>query len=172
MNFDLQPTLESDSLRLRPLKESDFDALYAVARDPEIWAQHPANDRWKPSVFAGFFRDAIASGGALIAIDRQTDQVIGSSRYHGYDASRREIEIGWTFLSRSHWGGTTNRAMKELMIGHAFQFVDTVVFWVGETNIRSRRAVEKLGAKLRDDGIERGGSPHVIYALPKAAWSI
>lgn len=59
---------------------------------------------------------------------------------------RREVEIGWTFLDRSCWGGRYNREMKQLMLEHAFDVVDAVVFRVHSDNARSRRAVEKLGA--------------------------
>ena len=98
--FDLQPTLEGKLLRLRPLQPEDWDDLYAVASDPLIWELHPHKDRYKEEVFKEFFRDALASGGALIAVDSKDGRVIGSSRFHGYDKDKSEIEIGWTFLSQ------------------------------------------------------------------------
>src|SRR5215510_6934402 len=94
MPFDLQPTLRSEILELRPLRADDFEELYAAASDPLIWEQHPS-DRYKPDVFRKFFDEALESGGALIAIERKSDQVIGSSRFHCYDLERSEIEIGW-----------------------------------------------------------------------------
>jgi RimJ/RimL family protein N-acetyltransferase len=146
MTFDLQPTLQGALVKLRPLRPEDFSALYAVASDPLIWEQHPDRDRYTEDVFKEFFRVALDSGGALLAIDATDGRVIGSSRFHGYNSENREIEIGWTFLARSHWGGRHNREMKHLMLRHAFQFVDTVVFLIGPNNIRSQRAVEKIGA--------------------------
>src|ERR671936_755412 len=143
MTFDLQPTLQSELLELRPLRAEDYQDLYAVAADPLIWEQHPCKDRYQEEVFQAFFREALASGGALLAIDRKDGRAIGSSRFHGYDEGKGEVEIGWTFLARSHWGGAYNREMKRLMLGHAFRFVNSVVFLVGPTNFRSRRAVEK-----------------------------
>lgn len=149
MPFDLQPTLKGQLLELRPLEAEDFHVLYAVAADPLIWEQHPVRDRHQEHVFREFFREALESGGALIAIDCKDGHVIGSSRYHGYDEQKSEIEIGWTFLARSHWGGEHNREMKQLMLRHAFQFVRSVVFLVGPQNFRSQRAVEKIGG-VRD----------------------
>ena len=146
MPFDLQPTLEGELLRIRPLRADDWEALFAVASDPLIWKQHPANDRWKEDVFRAFFRDAMASGGAFVVHDVSDGRVIGSSRYHGYDAEKSEIEIGWTFLARSHWGGRYNGEMKRLMLGHAFRFVQRVVCLIGPDNIRSQRAGERIGA--------------------------
>ena len=145
MSFDRQPTLRGELLELRPLRVEDFDALYSVAADPLIWEQHPDNDRYQKDVFTAFFREALDSGGALVAIDRADGQIIGSSRFHGYDPEASEIEIGWTFLARSHWGGRYNGEMKRLMLRHAFQFVENVIFMVGPRNLRSQRAVEKIG---------------------------
>jgi RimJ/RimL family protein N-acetyltransferase len=164
MITDLQPTLEGERVLLRPLRPDDFDALYAVARDPLIWEQHPASDRWQEPVFRKFFADALASGGAFLVVDRRTGEVVGSSRYHGYDAQKREVEIGWTFLARSHWGGHFNHEMKRLMLEHAFGFVDTVLFFVGVNNVRSQRAVERIGAARR--GVQqRATSENAVYAL-------
>ena len=149
MPFELQPTLIGDLLMLRPLRVDDFDELYAVASDPLVWEQHPDSNRYKRDVFEGFFQGAVESGGAFTALDLADSRVIGSSRYHGYDPERSEVEIGWTFLARSHWGGRYNGEMKELMLRHAFKFVESVVFLIGPTNIRSQRAIQRIGA-IRD----------------------
>jgi len=137
-----------------------------------IWEQHPEPDRWREDVFRRFFAKAIASGGALVAIDRADGSVIGSSRYHGYDPERSEVEIGWTFLARSHWGGAVNGEMKRLMLDHAFRSVEHVVFLIGPDNVRSRRSVEKLGAKLLPEkraGAE--GRVGVVYEISRSGGS-
>lgn len=156
MPFDLQPTLKGELLELRPLRPEDFPVLYAVASDPLIWEQHPASDRYQEDVFRKFFREALECGGAFLVIDSKSGQVIGSSRYFGYDEAKGEIEIGWTFLARSHWGGMYNREMKRLMLRHAFQFVRSVVFLVAPLNLRSRKAVEKIG------GVRVGTRPNAV----------
>jgi RimJ/RimL family protein N-acetyltransferase len=145
MPFDSQPTLAGELVTVRPLRETDHAALFAVASDPLVWEQHPDNDRWKPEVFDKLFAESMDSGGALIVHDAASGEVIGSSRYWAYDEQLSEVEIGWTFLARSHWGGRYNGELKELMLEHAFRFVDSVVFWVGPENFRSQRAVEKIG---------------------------
>lgn len=169
MPFDLQPTLTGELLQLRPLEAADYRDLYAVAADPLIWEQHPAADRYKEEVFAGFFREALDSRGALIAIDRSTGRVIGSSRFHGYAEEQSEIEIGWTFLARSHWGGKYNGEMKRLMLQHAFRFVDSVIFLVGVNNVRSRRAVEKIGGVLAGSRTGAAGGESVLYRITRTA---
>ncbi len=146
MSFDLQPNLKGELIELRPLTPEDWDDLFAIASDPLIWEQHPESDRYKEDVFKVFFKDALESGGAFVVIDRKNKRIIGSTRFYGYEPEKSEIEIGWTFLARKYWGGRHNWEMKQLMLAHAFQFVDNVVFYVGENNMRSRRATEKIGA--------------------------
>ena len=169
--LELQPVLTGELVRLRPLREEDYDALYAVARDPLIWEQHPASDRYQPDVFREFFRVAMESGGALIAVDAATGAVIGSSRYHDYNEARRDVEIGWSFLARAYWGGRYNGEMKRLMLTHAFRVVDTVLFLVGPANIRSQRAVERLGAVRAGMRRDPHGRENVVYALTPAAYA-
>ena len=146
MPFERQPVLKGELIQLRPLRSEDWDDLFAVASDPLIWQQHPESDRYKEEVFKIFFKDALESGGAFVVIDTKNKRIIGSTRFHGYDPEKSEIEIGWTFLARKYWGGRYNREMKRLMLAHAFKFVENVVFFVGENNIRSQKATEKIGA--------------------------
>ena len=163
--FDLQPTLEGELLRLRPLREDDWEALYAVASDPLIWEQHPVPDRYKEEVFRGFFQEAMESGGALLVLEKKDGRVIGSSRFHGYDQEKSEIEIGWTFLARSHWGGRYNEEMKRLMLRHAFRFVESVIFLVGPQNFRSQRAVEKIGGVRMGSRVNGLGRICVLFRI-------
>ena len=146
MSFDLQPHLRGELIELRPLRREDWNNLFAVASDPLIWEQHPESDRYKKEVFKIFFEGALDSGGAFVVIDTKTRQIIGSTRFYGYNPEKSEIEIGWTFLARKYWGGRYNAEMKQLMLAHAFKFVENVVFFVGENNFRSQRATEKIGA--------------------------
>jgi N-acetyltransferase len=164
MPVDLQPTLRGDLLHLRPLRPDDFEDLYAVASDPLIWEQHPNPDRCKEEVFRDFFRDALDSRGALIAIDNKTNRVIGSSRFHDFDEQKSQLEIGWTFLARSHWGGAYNAEMKQLMLRHAFGFVKSVIFVVGPRNIRSQRALARIGA-IFDGNLTYNGQERVVYRI-------
>lgn len=171
MRFDLQPTLKGKLVVLRPLAEGDFDRLFAVAGDALIWEQHPERERYKEDVFRKFFREGINSGGAFVVTDAADDQVIGSTRFHGYDEKASEVEIGWTFLTRSHWGGRYNREMKDLMLRHAFKFVDRVVFLIGPQNLRSRRAVEKIGATQIANRVDGTGREVVAYELTRQTFT-
>lgn len=168
-----QPVLEGEHVLLLPLARDDWDALFAVASDPLLWEQHPAHDRWQEPVFRAFFDDALANKGALVAIERASGAVIGSSRYQGLEeAGGGSVEIGWTFLARRCWGGTFNHQMKRLMLAHALASIAECRFLVGESNTRSRRALEHIGARLTDrteNRIIAGGKviSHVTYVITR-----
>jgi RimJ/RimL family protein N-acetyltransferase len=171
MSFDLQPHLKGELIELRPISPNHWDDLFAVASDPLIWEQHPENDRYQEEVFNTFFEGALKSGGAFVVIETKTQRIIGSTRFHGYDPEKSEIEIGWTFLARKYWGGRYNAEMKQLMLAHAFKFVENVVFFVGESNIRSRKATEKIGGIKSGTAIKvygnRPPSPNIKYVIKK-----
>lgn len=168
---DLQPVLKGRLIELRPLRPADFDELFAVAADPLIWEQHPANDRYQEGVFREFFREALECRGALVVLDARDGRIIGSSRYYGYDATRGEIEIGWTFLARDYWGGRYNGELKQLMLRHAFGFVERVVFLVGPKNIRSQRAVEKTGGRRVGSRFDATGRESVVFEITAAMYA-
>lgn len=170
MSFDYQPVLKGERVELRPLCPQDYDGLYAVAADPLIWEQHPVPNRHEEAVFQAFFRESLVSGGALVAIDVNSQRIIGSSRFHGYRDQQSEVEIGWTFLARSYWGGIYNGELKRLMLGHAFRFVDGVVFLVGLQNVRSQRAVERIGGIQVGKRLDAGGRESYVYQITAAAF--
>ena len=171
MSFDLQPDLKGKLLELKPLQAEHYNELYNIASDPLIWEQHPNNDCYRDEVFKAFFREALESGGALIAIDCRDNKIIGSSRFYGYDKEKNEIEIGWTFLARSHWGGAYNREMKQLMLRHAFRFVNNVVFLVGPKNLRSQKAVEKIGGVQIGKRLDDTGKESIVYQINASTFS-
>lgn len=168
MSFDYLPVLNGRLVQMRPLLTEDFENLYEVASDPLIWEQHPASTRYQREFFQKFVDDALALTGALISIDAETQQIIGSSRFHAYNPDSSEVEIGWTFLARSHWGGRYNGEMKRLMLQHAFQFVDNVIFLVGLNNIRSQRAVERIGAERAGTRQDAYGNDSYVYRITRS----
>ena len=174
--MELQPTLQGERLLLRPLRPDDWDTLFAVASDQLVWMQHPEPDRWSEPVFAAYFSSLLERGGSLAVIDRANSALIGTSRFqYGSPDDGGTVEIGSTVLARSHWGGGPNREMKRLMIAHALEFVAQVEFWAGADNVRSRRALEKIGAQLRDriEQVDIAGRqvPHVVYAITREAFA-
>ena len=170
---DFQPTLTGPTVVVRPISADDWSALFAAGSDPEIWKVHPRFNRYTEPEFRKYFDSAVASKMAFVFVDRSTGELIGSSRYYGYEPELSEIEIGWTFVVRSYWGGATNREVKRLMLDHAFTLVDTVIFWVGEQNWRSQGAMTKIGGLKRDGMFTRelsGTTPHVIFEIRKSRY--
>lgn len=171
-NIHLQPCLENEWVMLLPLRSSHYDALYAAAADPGIWEQHPAKERCTPEGFAVFFREALECGSALVIIDKDSGDVMGTSRFKPSVEWPWAVEIGWTFLARKYWGGLYNRAVKALMIEYAFRYFEVILFYIDRHNFRSRKAVEKTGAELifnPDEQVLRLRTPDtVIYALHKS----
>ena len=168
-DFDLQPTLLGPRVTIRPIALIDWQEMFAAASDPDIWALHPARDRYTEPVFRAYFDGALASGSGFAFVERESGKIIGSSRYHAYNPAESEIEIGWTFLTRAYWGGSFNREVKRLMLAHAFKFVDTVAFWVGDMNWRSQAAMEKIGGVRRPGPHARPPdyAPHVVFEIRK-----
>lgn len=169
-----QPFLIGSSIRLRPLVETDLEALYQVASDPLIWEQHPERERFKRENFTRFFRSGMESNGALIAIDLKTGAAVGSSRFTAHNPESSQVEVGYTFLSRAYWGQGTNREMKSLMLHHAFQHVDTVHFYVGESNLRSQNAMLGIGAfeieRVSRSPLQGAAYRSVVYGMEKSDW--
>jgi RimJ/RimL family protein N-acetyltransferase len=173
--IDLQPVLVGKTIKLRPLAREDFDALYLAASDPKIWELHPDSERYKRNIFEErFFESALASKGALVIEEVNSGRIIGSSRYYEWNPETEEISIGYTFIEQNHWGKGTNKELKELMLNHIYQWVGVAWFHVGKTNMRSRVAVEKLGATLSyEKQRELNGKPftQLYYKLEASKFS-
>jgi len=164
-----QPILQDDSVILTPLRPDEFEELLAVASDALIWAQHPNPDRWQRDIFRTYFDGALASGGAFMIRDKAHGSAIGSTRFYDHDPGANEIKIGYTFFSRDQWGSGTNQRVKKLMLDHAFQYVKQVIFHVGSQNLRSRTAMQRLGAELiREEDVAYFGEPpkrNVVFKI-------
>lgn len=160
----LQPHLKGHLLQLRPLLPNDFEDLYRAASDPLIWELHPQSDRYKIEVFQKYFDGALKSNGAFAILESTTGKIMGSSRYYNEQPDQNLIYIGYTFLTREFWGGKYNLELKTLMLQHAFKKNKKVNFEIGIKNFRSRRAVEKIGARLISEK-NLDGLPHCIYQM-------
>ena len=174
MNFSIQPNLENENYKLIPLKKNHFERLFEVASDPKVWEQHPNKDRYKREVFENFFKGALESKGAFLIIDKQSNEVLGSTRFYDFNEEKNSILIGYTFYGTKSWGKNINPQVKKLMLDYIFQFVETAIFHVGKNNIRSQKAMEKLGAKkISEEEIAYYGELpkiNVIYEIRNSDW--
>ncbi len=169
MNFSIQTILENEQYQLIPLQQGDFESLYEVASDPKVWEQHPNKDRYKREVFENFFQGAIESGGAFKIVEKAAGDILGSTRFYDFDEENNSIFIGYTFYGTKSWGKKINPQIKKLMLEYVFRFVDTVYFHVGKDNIRSRTAMERLGAEnLGEHEVAYFGEPsrtNILYQI-------
>ena len=172
--INFQPTIHNKLITARPLQEEDFDKLYQAASDPLIWEQHPNKNRYQRPDFENYFKGAIASGGALLVMDAQTNQVIGCSRYSDFKPETNTVSIGYTFFIRSHWGTGHNYDLKKGMLDYIFQFVDNVSFYIGAINKRSQISIERFGAiKTGEEDMAYFGEPsqpNYVYTITKQQW--
>ncbi|QOW09150.1 GNAT family N-acetyltransferase [Kaistella flava (ex Peng et al. 2021)] len=176
MNFSMQPTLENEHIKLVPLLESDLERLFAVASDPEVWAMHPNKERYKKEVFQNFFNGAIESKGAFLIIDKHSEEVLGSTRFYDFNENDKSIFIGYTFYGTKSWGRNINSQVKKMMLNYIFQFVNKVIFHVGKDNIRSVKAMTKLGAEnLGEEEVAYFGEAtktNVVFQIKKEDWEL
>ncbi|WP_210465019.1 GNAT family N-acetyltransferase [Rufibacter roseolus] len=175
MDFSIQPVLENERVILYPLQEEDFEALYNTASDPKIWEQHPNKNRWQQDIFRTFFEGAMQSKGAFKIVDKATGEVIGSTRFYGYNEQDNSILIGYTFYATSSWGKGINLAVKGMMLDYIFQFVSKVFFHIGAKNIRSQIATIRVGAeKVAEEEVAYIGEAsqlNFVYEISKEKWA-
>jgi RimJ/RimL family protein N-acetyltransferase len=167
--LNLQPQhLQNEWIQLVPLQVTDFEALYAVAADPLLWEQHPNKLRYKQEVFQNYFDGAILSKGAFLILEAKSKEVIGSSRFYDYNEKDSSLLIGYTFIGRNFWGKEYNQALKKCMLDYAFQHVNSVYFHIGACNIRSQKAIEKLGAiKVDEQNVSYHGEENTLNYIYK-----
>lgn len=166
---DFKTNLESAAYSLVQTDESHFDALYTIANDPLLWAQHPNSDRWQRDVFVDFFQTALKNDlGCFTIIDKASGQTIGSTRFYSHEPQDSAVRLGYTFLARNFWGTRANSQIKSVLLNYAFSIVQKVYFDIGEKNYRSLKATQKLGAvfhaALEDD--------KVVYVLHKRDFNL
>lgn len=165
MDFSFDVTLDGNESILRPINADDFYDLFNAASDPLIWQQHPNHSLYEEIEFRKYFDGALRSGSAFVVLDKKANRIIGTSRYYDFDLDKKEVVIGYTFLAREFWGTGVNKEIKRLMIDHAFRFVDSVWFHIAKSNMRSCRAVEKLGAVLSHEGKKHSYGREIDYCF-------
>ena len=168
-----QPTLVGQKVVIRPLLEPDFEALFKAASDPRIWENHSATDRHERGPFEKFFKGAMECGGGLAILNRDTEELIGSSRYYDWSEESGTVVIGYTFITREWWGTGLNFEIKKLMLDHAFQRVSSVIFQVSRKNLLSQKALLKLGAVYsHDEEVLVAGvtSSRMIFKMEREHW--
>ena len=151
--------LEDNRLLLQPLQATDWVGLWPIAQQVGLY-RFGSNDVSTQDKLKSYISDALteARDGSTIPFciyDKRNDAIVGSTRYGLIDAKNKVVHIGWTWIAPAVQGTGFNHRVKFLMLRHAFESMnfEKVEFRIDERNIRSRKAVEKLGATL--EGILR-----------------
>jgi RimJ/RimL family protein N-acetyltransferase len=153
MNFINHPLiLESDKVKLVPLEQIHFDELVDLSLDKKIWEFMPID--WLGKKGIRVLHEALTFRNEghqypFVAIDKLTNKIFGSTRYLKINKDFKNLEIGWTWYKPDYWGSGYNKECKLLLLQHCFEVLGTISVYLGtaDTNSRSRKAIENIGAK-------------------------
>ncbi|MBL7813742.1 MAG: GNAT family N-acetyltransferase [Saprospiraceae bacterium] len=175
-------SLEGHLIRLEILEPRHLYVMEAIASNPLIWQNLPI-EGWRNDVFWRWAYDSLecqkkGQAFVFVVIDQHSGKIVGTTRYQDMDCQHNKTDIGWTWYDPSVWGKGYNFEAKKLMLTHAFEVwkVGRVGFKVDERNMRSQRALEKIGARceglirkhmIRPDGSSRNS---LLYGLTDEDW--
>ncbi|MGJ8688504.1 MAG: GNAT family N-acetyltransferase [Gammaproteobacteria bacterium] len=174
--------LETESLRLLPLRESHKEALIAAASDGELWKLWftgvPSKESVDQYIAQALADHALGLALAFVVEDKQSGAIIGSSRFCNAVAPHRRVEIGYTWYAKSFQRSKVNTQCKLLMLQHAFDELQAIAveFRTHWHNQASRTAIARLGAKqdgvLRNHSIEADGAYRdtVVFSILESEW--
>ena len=176
--------LQGKLVRLEPLSQKHFDELISASQDVRIWT-YLSHDGLNAQDVPLYLDEALLKKEKglqypFTIINSLTNKIIGTTRFWKISEANKKLEIGWTWLHPDYWGGGYNQETKYLLLDFCFEKLNT--FKVGlvasEDNLRSRAAIEKIGAKLDgvlrkericSDGVSRG---FAYYSITDDEWPI
>ncbi|MEO9870176.1 GNAT family N-acetyltransferase [Ekhidna sp.] len=175
--------LKGEKITLIPITKEHILQMRMLSSDSDIWTWY-TEDLSNPDALEGWMTKRLEEterGDKMTysVLLNETGQVIGATSYGHLDWVEQGIEIGWTWLGKKYIGSGINRHMKYLMLHHAFEIMDIerLELRTDEQNIRSRKAMEKIGAKydgtLRNHRSTQGNRRRdtVVYSIIKSEWS-
>ncbi|CAI6241227.1 GNAT family N-acetyltransferase [Bacillus subtilis] len=181
MNVTLRE-LTGELIRVVPMDKSHIQGLYEAAKDENIWAHLPKTITTLHDMEA-FVEEALQTKECgtefpFVIIHRESGKIVGTTRFLYMSSASRSLEIGWTWFHPSVWGTSVNSECKYLLLQYCFERLNTirVQFKTDERNIRSQKAIERLGAVkegiLRNQMIRKDGTfrNSVFYSLIDRDW--
>jgi RimJ/RimL family protein N-acetyltransferase len=159
MSFAPPTTLQGKSVRLEPLTQSHHDSLVEATRDGELWkhwyTKVPSPEQMGAEIQR---RLALRDAGSMVpfaVVELSSGEAVGMTTYMNIDAKSRRVEIGSTWYRKRVQRSALNTECKQLLLRQAFESLDCIAveFRTHFFNHQSRRAIERLGAKL--DGVLR-----------------
>jgi RimJ/RimL family protein N-acetyltransferase len=175
--------LKGEFVELIPMTEEHFDVLFEMAEDRRIW-EFLNNDMSTYEKKLVFFQSAMQSKHAgdqfpFVVYHQKEQKIIGSTRYMHVNQPHRSVEIGATWYHPNYWASVVNLECKMLLLTHAFEELKTIRVWLKTSveNIRSQKAIQKIGAKyegvlrnemIRDNGTYRSSA---YFSIIDNEWS-
>src|SRR5689334_17420759 len=179
----LEPvTLRGGRVMLEPLAHKHCPDLIEAVADGELWrlwyTSVPEPARIEAEIERRLGLQAAGSMLPFAAIDNDRGKAVGMTTYMNVEAAHRRLEIGATWYRKAVQRSTFNTQCKLLLLGHAFETRDAIAveFRTHFFNQQSRRAIERLGAKL--DGVLRSHQlasngtlrDTCVYSITAAEW--
>ncbi|SMB82883.1 GCN5-related N-acetyltransferase [Hymenobacter roseosalivarius DSM 11622] len=182
MDFAQDITLENNRAQLRPLSAADFEALQPVAFDPDLWQFTLTRGDDRISL-AAYIAAAVQGREQqqrypFLIIDKQTNQVAGSTSYYNIHLEDARLSIGYTWVGTAFQRSGLNRAAKHLLFRHAFDVLgcERVELETDAQNLKSQSAMRRMGATeegtLRSHRYTQGGRRRdtVVFSVLKPEW--
>jgi len=183
MLFDYSFSLENEKVLLSPLTLGNYENLIEVASQEKL-VQYSPSDIYTPKTLKNYVEKALhqkqeKTSIPFVIFDKKKQQFAGSTRYMNINLNYKTLEIGATWIGHEFQGTGLNSQVKHLMINHAFDTMkfEKIEFRIDERNMRSRKAVEKLGGILEGilrkniyllDGFKRNTC---CYGILKEEWT-
>ncbi|WP_419886597.1 GNAT family N-acetyltransferase [Paenibacillus sp. B-A-8] len=174
--------LEGTTIKLVPMDESHVEGLARVLRNPNIWEftwrKITSDEQVQDLITTAFANQTNGSQFPFVIIEQASGQIVGTTRIMHPDLVHRNAEIGCTWISPEYWRTSVNTEAKSLLLHYCFEELKLVrvEFTVVASNLRSQRAVERLGAVregvLRQHRIRSDGSIHdnVVFSILDKEW--
>ena len=174
--------LENDRVLLLPFENERNEELKEIIFDKEIWKFMGSNINNEQG-FKNYIAKTIKDKNnrlcyPFLIIDKETNKVAGCTRYGNVNTANKKCEIGWTWYGIDFQGTGLNKACKYELLQFGFETIGfkRIQFSVDKENIRSQRAIEKLGAQkegvFRNNNIAPSGESRtdVYYSIIKEEW--
>ncbi|SER44431.1 Protein N-acetyltransferase, RimJ/RimL family [Gracilibacillus ureilyticus] len=174
--------LEGEFVKLAVMNSSHTKELFNAAKDASIWRHLPKTIQVfdDMQLFVNEAIEKMETGTEIpfVIIDKQSDEIVGSTRFLDISNFTRSLEIGWTWLTPHVWGTKVNMECKYLLLKYCFEKLNLirVQLKTDEQNIRSQKAIERIGCKkegiLRNHMIRKDGTYRnsVIYSIIENDW--
>ena len=184
-NWIKHPTiLKGEFVELISLEKSHFAELYELAKEPRIWEFLPTNCS-EEIKFIKAYNEALVEREKgnhypFVILNKATNKFIGSTRLFDIHPKDKKLEIGWTWLHPDFWATGLNYECKLLLLTFCFEQLkaNRVQLKTSDINLRSRKAIEKIGAKfegvlrkdrIRDNGVTRNSA---YYSIIDEEWAV